>query len=298
MKSSERGVVMVIAALLMVTLLASTAMVVDVGRLYLAKKRLQTAADMAAIAGDFTLIDYQDPALADMESQKYLASNLPESFQYETLVDTSNGSVQVNVSQELSFYFAPIIGINSSIVRASATAAGDTIISITGVVPLGVVQQQFEFNQPYTLKYDGGDGQGGNYGALELGGTGGSDYRSNLMYGYKEEIRIGDILPTEPGNKAGPTNQGVNYRNSICHDGCDYLTHIDINCPRVVIVPIIDGIVYNGSNGQAKVVGFAAFFLLAADGNGDVTGVFLRWAVSGRRGEGPNFGLVSPTLIK
>lgn len=292
---SERGAVMVIVAVMMVTLMASLAIVVDVGQLFLTKKRLQNAADASALAGCFILVNKQDPALSDAESYKYVTANISGEFQYSSSTDLSKNTFQVNLSQKVNLYFAPIIGFKSSTVSTSAIAGGNTVISISGVVPLGVVQQQFEFNKPYTLKYGGGDGVNGNYGALALGGSGGSDYRGNLMFGYKEEIKLGDVLSAETGNMAGPTSQGVNYRISLDHSD---ILNVASNSPRVVIVPVIDRLVGDGSNATATVVGFAAFYLEFTDGNGDITGSFLKWAVSGKVGEGPSFGVVSPTLIK
>jgi len=286
---------MVIAAIIMVTLLASVALVVDAGQLFLAKKRLQNAADASALAGCFALVNKQDPVLADAESLKYLNSNVSGEYHYSPSIDLEKNTFQVNLFQKVNHFFAPVIGIDNSTVSASATAGGNTVISITGVVPLGVVRQQFEFNKPYTLKYGGGEGYNGNYGALALGGSGGSNYRSNLMYGYKNEIKLGDILTAEPGNVAGPTSQGINYRISLDHSS---ISNLAPNSPRVVIVPVIDRLVGEGGNATATVVGFAAFYLESTDGNGAVTGSFLKWAVSGRVGSGPSFGVVSPTLIE
>lgn len=292
---SERGAVLVIAVVMMVTLMASAAIVIDVGQLFLTKKRLQNAADASALAGCFTLVNKGDPALADTESSKYLTANLSGEFQQSTTADLNKNTFRITINQEVKHFFAPVIGINSTTVRAAATAGGNTVISITGVVPLGVVQQQFEFNKPYILKYGGGDGENGNYGALALGGNGASNYRSNLMFGYKKEISLGDVVAAETGNMAGPTSQGVNYRISLDPSGVQDLAP---NSPRVVIVPVIDRMVGNGSNATATVVGFAAFYLEATDGKGAITGSFLKWAVSGKVGEGPSFGVVSPTLIE
>ncbi len=292
---SERGAVMVIAAAMLVTLMTSAAMVVDVGQLFLTKKRLQNAADASALAGCFTLINKEDPTLADAESFKYLTANVSGEFQYSANADLDKNTFQVTINQNINLFFAPVIGIKSSTVSAAATAGGNTVISITGVVPLGIVQQQFEFNKPYTLKYGGGDGVNGNYGALALGGGGASNYRSNMMFGYKEEIKLGDVLAAETGNMAGPTSQGVNYRISLDPSS---ISNLAPNSPRVVIVPVIDRMVGSGSNATATVVGFAAFYLESTDGNGEVTGFFLKWAVSGKVGAGPSFGVVSPTLIK
>lgn len=292
---SERGAVMVVAAIMMVTLMASAAIVIDAGQLFLVKKRLQNAADSAALAGCFVLVNKQDTVLADVESLKYISANVSGEYQYSPVVDLDKNTFQVNLFQKVKHFFAPVIGIDSSTVSATATAGGNTVISITGVVPLGVVRQQFEFNKPYTLKYGGGEGYNGNYGALALGGSGGSNYRSNLMYGYKNEIKIGDTVAAETGNMAGPTSQGINYRIALDHSS---ISNLAPNSPRVVIVPVIDRLVGNGSNATATVVGFAAFYLESTDGNGAVTGSFLKWAVSGKVGAGPSFGVVSPTLIE
>jgi hypothetical protein len=295
MYRSERGAVMVIAAVMMATIMAVVAIVVDVGQIYLIKKRLQNAADASALAGCFVLVNKDDPSLADFESHKYLSANIDGEVQYSSVADSSRNSFQVSLSQKVVHFFAPVIGFKSSTVSVSATAAGNTVISITGVAPLGVVQQQFEFNKPYILKFGGGDGVSGNYGALALGGNGASNYRSNLMYGYKQEIKLGDVLRAETGNMAGPTSQGVNYRISLDHSD---ISNLAPNSPRVVIVPVIDRMVGNGSNATATVVGFAAFYLESTNGNGEITGAFLKWAVSGKVGAGPSFGVVSPTLIR
>lgn len=295
MYRSERGAVMVIVAVMMVTIMAAVAIVVDVGQIFLTKKRLQNAADASALAGCFTLVNKGDPVLSDLESYKYVTANIAGEFQYSSVADSGKNSFQVNLSQKVNYFFAPVIGFRSSTVNASATAGGNTVISITGVVPLGIVQQQFEFNKPYTLKFSGGDGINGNYGALALGGSGASNYRSNLMYGYKEEMKLGDVLTAETGNMAGPTSQGVNYRITLDHSG---ISNLAPNSPRVVIVPVIDRMVGTGGNATATVVGFAAFYLESTDGKGEINGSFLKWAVSGKVGAGPSFGVVSPTLIK
>lgn len=295
MYRSERGAVIVVVAVMLVTIMAAVAIVVDVGQIFLTKKRLQNAADASALAGCFVLVNKDDPVLADLESHKYVSANIAGEVQYSSVADPSKNSFQVNLSQKVDHFFAPVIGFKSSKVSVSATAGGNTVISITGIVPLGVVQQQFEFNKPYTLKYGGGDGVNGSYGALALGGSGASNYRSNLMYGYKEEIKLGDIVKTETGNMAGPTSQGVNYRISLDHSD---ISNLAPNSPRVVIVPVIDRMVGDGSNATATVVGFAAFYLESTDGKGEISGSFLKWAVSGKVGTGPSFGVVSPTLIQ
>ncbi|HYH03167.1 MAG TPA: pilus assembly protein TadG-related protein, partial [Bacillota bacterium] len=61
---SEDGVVMVIAALMLVALLGATALAIDSGRVYLTRSRLQKAADAAALAGAQRLMMTENSATA------------------------------------------------------------------------------------------------------------------------------------------------------------------------------------------------------------------------------------------
>jgi Flp pilus assembly protein TadG len=315
----EKGVAMVIAALSIVTLLLSAAVVIDVGQLYMTKARLQTAADAAAMAGAQSLIDNdQNASRAILDSRAYVNSNLKPPFNYNPEVnpESTQSTFKATVSQTVSFYFMPVVGIRNQLVTASSTAAAQVVTAITGVVPFGVEEQDFIFKKQYILKFGAGPPdntspcgckpQGGNYGALALGRnekkSGANVYREYIMYGYQGIIRIGDTVWTEPGNMAGPTDQGVSYRKSLCTKGCSIYTQFEANCPRVVIVPIIDEIP-TGGRSTAVIRGFAAFFLEdvtdgVSKGQKDVIGRFLKWSATGEGGEGNNFGLVTANLIK
>ena len=76
----------------------------------------------------------------------------------------------------------------------------------------------------------------------------------------KTTLHVGDIIDTKTGNMAGPTDQGVSYRKALCTSGCNFLTQIEANCPRVVITPVIDRLP-DGGSGTVIIQGFAAFFL-------------------------------------
>jgi Flp pilus assembly protein TadG len=307
----ENGVVMVVAALMIVALMLSAAIVIDVGQMYMVKARLQTAADAAAMAGAQSLIENnQNAGLATDESRQYVSRNLNPPYDYTPTVNPGNSqsTFTATVSQQVGFYFMPVVGIHGQRLTASATAVAQVVAALNGIVPFGVEQQQLIFKEPYILKYGAGPHEteyqrhGGNFGALALGGNGANRYRDNIKYGYQGLIRIGDLVTTEPGNMAGPTDQGVSYRKTLCTKGCSALTQIEANCPRVVIVPVIDALP-SGGRGQATVLGFAAFFLedtvdSASKGQKDVIGRFLRWTGDGPGGQGNDFGVVTATLIR
>ncbi len=303
MLQSEKGTVIVMVALSMMSLMMLTALVTDVGRLYLAKTKLQAGADAAALAGANTLFSEHNLILASNTARGYVNQNVREYYQYNYLADLNTNTFTVNLEQTVPFFFAPVMGINSSKVKATATAKASTVVSAQGVVPFGIVQQSFTFGTQYILKYGvvAKPTNGGNFGALALGGNGANTYRDNIKFGYNGELEIGQVVTTEPGNMAGPTDQGVSYRISQCTHGCSYNTQIEANCPRVVIAPIIDALP-DGGRGSATIVGFAAFFLEAtqdgAKGQKDVIGRFLKWATPGKAGDGSDYGLSTVSLLK
>ena len=72
---SERGSVIVLAALALLMLLGLSALVVDLGVAYMAAQQAQNAADVAALAGVGKLRDGMDPAAASQEATAVAAAN-------------------------------------------------------------------------------------------------------------------------------------------------------------------------------------------------------------------------------
>jgi Flp pilus assembly protein TadG len=302
---SEQGVVMVIAALMLVALLGVTALVVDAGMVYVTREQLQKAADAAALAGVRTLRITGNRTEAEIVGAQFVAANYRLPYQSEFSSDLANRRFAVNLQREVTFYFAPLIGYPKATVSVNAVAAAWGVGRLNNIVPFGVVEQTFVYGQQYILKYGAesdGDVANGNYGALALGATGDLAYLANLEYGYPGLINVGDKLTTEPGNMAGPTEDGVSYRIGLCNDGCGYETGIKSDCPRIVVLPIID--VLPTGRGYTTVKGFAAFFLeatvkSAAPGQRDVVGRFLQYGVTAEAdAASPDYGVYTIKLIQ
>ncbi|AVX21707.1 MULTISPECIES: TadE/TadG family type IV pilus assembly protein [Carboxydocella] len=276
-ESGERGTAIVLVALALTGLLGMVAMVADFGQYYLWENRLQTMADAAALAGVQELPDHPDAAVAVAE--QYLAANGgTELLTKEITIGADNKSITVNLSKEVNFAFAPVLGVEKGQVSRRATARVAPVKAMKGLAPLAVKQQNFVFGQEYILKNGGGAGDNGWYGAVALGGRGASTYEDNLKYGYQGVIAIGDIIETEPGNMSGPTRRGIQYRLGTMTDNSTP-DNIDPNSPRLLYVPVIDDIPKNGRS-TARVVGFAAFLLkneLPGNGNDcQIKGYFVR----------------------
>lgn len=293
----EKGAAIVVVALCMTVIIGFSALVVDVGNLYLNKTRLVNMADAAALAGVQDLPG--DPEAAATSAYSYAARNGKNSDVVTVSVNENNKVVTVNATRSVPFFFAPIFNMAASDVSARAVAGIVPISGTSGIVPFGIVKQEFIYGTSYILKEGGGSGYNGNFAALALGGSGSPIYQNNIKHGYNSKISIGDWLGTEPGNMSGPTSEGVEYRMALDQDAT--FATVEKDSGRIVIVPIIESLEVNGRS-EVLVVGFAAFFLEGVGGSGNnnyVTGRFMQMVVPGDIGTGATgYGLYSSTLLE
>lgn len=273
----QRGSVLVLSAAMMISILGSTALVVDLGSLILEKNRLQNACDAAALAAARTL---PSRSWAEFRAYQYLALNRVLPGEADVKFNSENTKVTINATRTKNYFFARVFGYRTGRVSATATATFGSISAATGVVPFGIPDQTLNYGVEYQLKAGSHDEYGsGNYGALAFEFRGASSYENNLKYGYNGKIRVGDWVSTEPGNMSGPTERGVNYRLSQCpHTPQCTIDHYHRDCPRIMIVPIFDSTELSGRD-EVKIVGFGAFLLKEVEGSGNksiVTGYFLK----------------------
>jgi Flp pilus assembly protein TadG len=296
----EDGAAIVIIALIMTALLSFSALVIDVGLLYLERVRLSNAMDSASLAGVQHLPD--DPEGAVNRAMEYAVLNGADPDGIDIAIMADNTMILIDGVSRVPGIFSRLFGITESIVTAGSAAKVGYTKGIRGTVPFGVVNRPFEYGIEYVLKFGEGSDQvsSGNFGALALGGTGSAIYMDNIMYGYDEYLEVGDWVPTEPGNMSGPTMDGVSYRLNLCPHTpkCTWDT-VRKGCPRIILVPIVDG--FGNGRGLVNIIGFSAFFLEDVSGSGkscNVVGRFLRYAVDGEIGADSYYGLRSFRLIQ
>lgn len=150
-----------------------------------------------------------------------------------------------------------------------------------------------DFGLRLTLKPSSDPISPGFYNALQLSGTGGSDYRRNIRECVDAVWAIGDSIPIEPGNMTGPTTQGA--RDLIALDpGATWVggtSPISNSCvdtggcpgytisPRVVAIPLYDINAYltegrGGSHATVLVRNILGFFVGGLQGS-DVYGYLM-----------------------
>ncbi len=143
-----RGVILVLAALLLPVACGFAALAIDAGFLWTQRNMLQNTADAAALAGASALPN--DPALAGQLAAEYIDKNLVlgnVSAQERQIIlghwekgsftatgpDGAPDAVRVIVGRRENLFFGPVIHVNTAEVRAYATATkrpGDANISM------------------------------------------------------------------------------------------------------------------------------------------------------------------------
>jgi hypothetical protein len=322
----ERGISLIMAAMLIVVLLGMVALAVDIGRLYVVRQFLVNSCDAAALAGG---IELPDQAKAETKANECADANTMMTHQVSFPADgmTADGPTKIRVDGQLivQHTFANVLGFSSRQVGAYAVVLKTGSVSwVQGrVVPWGIpwysddgTPYQHNNGVLYTLKVgsqsDLSSGligkTGGNFYPLALqrslgdGSSGGSVYRHDIMWGFDGTVKVGDVTDTEPGNMVGPTRQAVSTdadslfkRAQQSPWADDTWDNYDYGNSRIVIVPIISPL-GNGRTG-VTILGFASFFVQSCTGQ-EVKGYFLDYTIPGAGGTGPDYGVTTFRLIE
>lgn len=273
---SEQGNIMVLFAFSMVFLLGMIGLVVDIGFVYKEKSDLKKIATTAALSGAQELT-YEDTARVQDVVNTILSSYQEQSSLQNTQIDL-NQQVQVTLKKDVPLAFAKIFGLKSITVQERATAKIFPIGALYGAVPLGVDEDTpLTYGQSISLKVGAGDSTTGNFGILALAGKGARTYEETLKYGFDQSLSIGDIVPTQTGNIAGSTQDGINYRIDQCPNTSGDTTVRD--CARILRVVVYKP--YSSSTQQLTsiiVTGFAFFYLQEPMSSNDtaIIGTFIK----------------------
>ena len=310
---------MVLFAAGLAAFLGLVGMSVDVGRIVYTKTELQKAADAGVLAGAQDLPNAGPAATA---AYNYVYTNVAAGSTWTTAIskqNVTNDTITVTTSRPLNHWFLKFVGLNSTTVTASAKAKLGFYNGGSGIVPWGLVALKdddaedvsvndnvcfngwsggiptFKQNISCTLKHGTGGHHHGDFGALQLDGTGASIYRDTIVSGSDSYFKIGDYLASETGNVIGPTKQGLDDRLALPKPaGCAGNAKSDVlttlydgrvaikkgceNHPRIIVVPVIDEYDGSGSGANSKILTFAFMFLTGSGtsgGNATVTGEFI-----------------------
>jgi hypothetical protein len=290
----ERGIAVLFVALFLLVSLWFVSMAIDVGKVMAARTELQAAADAAALAGASAIDPITgviDQPLAKARAAAAAANNKAyQAVETAVVIDPEldvefpqPDRVKVTVKRTeatgnpVVLHFAQTFGLPDIGVQADATAEAQELNSICeGLVPFaptnppGQVGFFDSCDSTYALKVGAGNSSQGNFQLLDypecneddFTGSGGAAVRYYTHYGYQCCINLGStFVLTEPGNKVGPLQQGIQDR---WDEDTDKTSHCYQNYrgngKRVFITPIIETFDVNGKK-MVRIVNFAAFFL-------------------------------------
>ena len=324
LKNNEKGAAMVIMVLCFTVFLTLAALVVDIGIAHASGAELQKAADAAVFAGGRFL----PVGIDDVNKQKKIENEILTYFKKNGMTeqkkmkiiftDEINGryyGVEAAVTEQMKTTFAKVIGIDKISVGKEAGVVVRPSISAQDVVPVCVVQSEIDAliesgnTKGIILKYGGGDGSNGAFGAINLSGVNGGGARQFeewVSTGYTSEISIGEkMYPVEPGNMAGPTNRAFGTRYAGCshftQDGGCTADHFEPTCSRVIKIPVVTYV----TSKKVAINGFAVFVLEdCASQNGEIRGSYVDSVVGGKAefegqlDQGTEYGAYSMTLAK
>ncbi len=272
---NNKGSAIIFPALAMTVIVGFAALVTDVGLLYFNRTKLSNAADAAALAGASELLNNVNNVETVARDYAVNRNGLNSDEIKNVEIFDNATSVRVTTGRKVHFAFARVLGLDSSMVRASSAAKTAPVSSAKDIVPLTVpddAYENYEEGEKVTLKvgdWEEGEIGEGNFNALALGDSQGANYFRDLVkYGFNEFVSIGDEVDTEPGNMSGPTEQGVNYR-------------IDLEAPDkpIITIPLFENDPDQEGRTSVTIVGFASFQVDEVVGSGNnskVKGEFVR----------------------
>ena len=293
----SKGQISVALILVIMCILGALGLGADLTLLYFNWVILQKGVDAAALAGaGYLQSDSQAAPQAISKAVTFAQNNGIKNSELQK-DGSGNGAyvpgpnystITVTAKRTVPYAFFKLIGLSNGIVSATATAQmplAPSCVNCTSPIPTpgsqptvipgnmcssvgqcNVVPIGLDWSTPYTFNQSVQLNQGqvgpGNWGSLALGGTGGSNLRSNIADGYMGPLAINQWITTEPGKKVGPVDQGFNDRISNAQSnfpGGTFDAHSPID-PRVIILPMV---VWNSPNGrnQVQIMAFAALWV-------------------------------------
>jgi Flp pilus assembly protein TadG len=130
----QRGSVAIIFGVTVSAVVAMTGGAVDLGRAYIAKSRLQSAVDGAALAGASTYVREgrnKEAALARLNSFFNSYADLPGATLSFNL-DEASGALDVTASMDVHMPFLGVVTINTMTIKASAKATASEGVGTNG----------------------------------------------------------------------------------------------------------------------------------------------------------------------
>jgi Flp pilus assembly protein TadG len=281
-EASQRGAVAVIVGIMMVVLLGSTALAVDLGAKRATDGRVVTAADASALTAAQKLSQGLSTSAACNAARAMVTANEPGSTMTSCTVGTTSSGqniVTVDVTAQVPFAFAPVIGFDSGTARAEATARWGEL-GVVGARPFALCMPVLQglldswtsastsaigpVTVPYgkgsqTASCTEGGGVPGNWGTLDFdGGSNGTpDQIDWITNGYSGTLYPDTWIEGDPGALSNSVSGAL---DSLVASG------------TIFPIPLFNSATGSGANAQFEVIGFVDAQLIEYDVTGNASG--------------------------
>jgi len=245
-RKGERGSILAMSAVGMLSLLLAVGLGVDISHFYLVKSELQNAADSSALAAasainshpagiiegtsravlEMNQYDFNNKGVAFTRADVTWAVNLDGPYMSEEQASTEDQAPTIRFAKvttpdsPVGVSFAAIVLGNNKNLSATATAGLSVPINVfCNFLPLSVLinedTDELIKGETYTFRADTGDSPSpGNYQILAVAGPGGFDVELGIAAGVNMCAKAGDTytVDTKPGLTAGKVRKGINSR--------------------------------------------------------------------------------------
>lgn len=218
----DRGAVLIFTVAALGSLLAVSALVIDVGSWYSSQRHLQAAADAAALAG---AQDLPDTSTATSTAESYANTNVSSLTSFTpSFPDT--GTIDIRVSKSAPGRFAKLLGVSSVTLHAHARAFVGVPGQMKNVAPVAIsttatCTTNSCFGTAKTLNFNEGNLSSSKFGLISLScqgttstqcsssSTGSSDLTSWITNGYPNYLSVGKWFAAVSGQKIGPVRDAL-----------------------------------------------------------------------------------------
>ncbi len=274
-KRRDRGAVAVMVSVSMITIFGFTALSIDLGNAWQNRRQLVNATDASALAAaqEYALLGTGCGPIAN----SYVASNHDDAMltsctpSMGALAGDTTGYVVVSAETTVSYAFAPLIGIDSTLVASTTAARYGIPIRVGGLRPFGLcwelLQTIPEFvawrasglpeSDPVVIEYskdsnpnacNGSDPVPGNWATIDL--DGGANSNADIQYWTLEGFP--GLLGS--GSYAGDTGA---FSPSLASE-LQWLQDSEIKFG----IPLFQSATGEGANATFEIVGFMSVQLI------------------------------------
>lgn len=278
----QKGIAVVMLALILPAVIGFAALVVDVGNLYLNKTQVTVISDAAVFAAAQELP--QNPTQADAVARDYAARNGKPTDTVTVTISSDHKSISVKVDRQVTLFFAVIFNKNSSKVTAKSTAQISIAASVPWIVPFVLPKTQvFDYTHQFTMRMYNAKNPYGTYefDYMNIGiqNANFNDYITYLKYGYQQSFAIGNNVQYLGPSSGGKASVEAFYDRTQRDPNTDY-TKAKVGDPRVMLIPLVTKMLSRTTSvgTPMQIIGFVGFFLdevhkgvLQPDGNYGIT---------------------------